>query len=233
MGRIKDLKSRYTSQKVKTSGEVQFETVVITFEQNFPAPTTINGNFVFSQNDLAFNNTSILTGQSDWVMSGYLRNILPFLLFEKQHIGIEADIIAGFIDVEELLPVKSENKEDNIRFNISPYLLLDFNCKVENLKYKKFEARRLSGDLKVKDRMIFAQNIDFNSMGGQLKFSGLVNASQENIVITSTSHWKNLAIDSVFYVFSNFNQDWLVRENLKGNAYADVMTDMTFSPESL
>jgi hypothetical protein len=109
--------------------------------------------------------------------------------------------------------------------------MLDFNCEVETLKYKRFEARTLSGDLKVKDSRIFAQNIEFNSMGGSLQFSGLVNASQENIVITSSSHWKNLAIDSVFYVFNNFNQDWLVAENLKGNAFADVITDMTFSPE--
>jgi hypothetical protein len=231
-GRFADLRSRYTSQRVETSGEVRFENVVLGFEQDFPAPTTINGNFVFTRNDLAINNTVIKTGQSEWITNGYFRNILPYLLFEDQFIGIEADIVASFINLEEFLPPNSSDEsDDQIRFGISPFLMLDFNCEVETLKYKRFEARTLSGDLKVKDSRIFAQNIEFNSMGGSLQFSGLVNASQENIVITSSSHWKNLAIDSVFYVFNNFNQDWLVAENLKGNAFADVITDMTFSPE--
>jgi hypothetical protein len=57
-GRFADLRSRYTSQRVETSGEVRFENVVLGFEQDFPAPTTINGNFVFTRNDLAIKNRS-------------------------------------------------------------------------------------------------------------------------------------------------------------------------------
>lgn len=230
-GRINDLKSRYTSQKVNTSGEVQFRDVVFNFKQNFPLPTRINGDFVFNRNDLAINNTSIHTGQSSWNMNGYFRNLLPFLLFENQHIGIEADVDATYIDIAEILPTPRDQEEESIQFSIHPNLLLNFNCEVDNLVYKRFESRNVSGDLKVKDSKIFAQNIDFEAMGGKLQFSGLVNASKENIVITSSSHWENLSIDSVFYVFNNFNQDWLVAENLEGSAFADVMTDMTFSPD--
>ena len=122
-------------------------------------------------------------------MNGYFRNILPFLLFDDQYLGIESP----FINIEEILPAQSEASNESIKFSIYPKLLLDFNCTVDKLKYRKFNGRRLTGDLKVKDSRIFAQNIEFEAMGGKLKFTGLVNASGENIIVSNSSHWENLA----------------------------------------
>jgi len=230
-GRLSDLKSKYTSQMVETSGDINFQNVTLNFQDGFPPQTTLDGNFVFNKNDLAINNTRIKSGSSEWQMNGFFRNILPYLLFQNQPIGIEADINADFININELLPGSQSNLTEDFAFTISPYLLLDFNCDVKKLVYRKFEARKLKGELRVKNQKAIARNIAFNSMGGRLIFSGIVDASKDYIQVSSSSQWNRLAIDSVFYVFNNFNQDWLVAENLKGRVNANVATELAFHPD--
>ncbi len=53
--------------------------------------------------------------------------------------------------------------------------------------------------------------------------SGSVNSKRKNLVETiSETTLNSINIDSIFYVFKNFNQDWLVDKNLKGQLDADI-----------
>jgi hypothetical protein len=45
----------------------------------------------------------------------------------------------------------------------------------------------------------------------------------------STFKLNGLAVDSIFYVFENFYQDFIEDRHLKGQAYADVTLDMTLN----
>jgi hypothetical protein len=66
-------------------------------------------------------------------------------------------------------------------------------------------------------------------MGGRISVSGSVNNKNPKLVETITeASLYNISIDSVFYVFNNFNQSWLIDKNLKGQVDADVNLYMTF-----
>jgi hypothetical protein len=65
-------------------------------------------------------------------------------------------------------------------------------------------------------------------MGGDLVLSGIVDATNRNAIdVVCTSHLNQIDIDSVFYVFENFDQDFIVDKHLKGDVSADVNFEMT------
>ena len=121
-------------------------------------------------------------------------------------------------------------KNREYEFKISRNINLNFNCDVKALRYKRFHATELRGDLLVKNEMAVSRNIKFNSMGGDMTFSGIVDAKNNKAIdVVSTFKLNGIHADSVFYVFENFDQSFIVDKHLKGQAYADVSLEFTLN----
>jgi hypothetical protein len=101
---------------------------------------------------------------------------------------------------------------------------------VQRLNYKRFTGQNLTGDLLVKNKVAVSRNIQVNAMGGALTLTGIVDANNPKAIdVMSTFKLNGLAVDSIFYVFENFYQDFIEDRHLKGQAYADVTLDMTLN----
>ncbi|ELR69761.1 hypothetical protein C900_04608 [Fulvivirga imtechensis AK7] len=231
-GYLKDLKTRAGSQKIKTSGEIDLENISLALT-DFPLPLeNLHGNLLFNNNDLALSDVSGELGKSDFLLNGFFKNIIAYLLFENEPVGIESDLKSNFIDLDELLAANSEENNDNTKysFKISPRLVLKFDCDVKRLKFRRFTPSNIKGDLKVKNQVALSDNITLNAMGGSIALGGLVDASKNDLVRVNTSfNLRNINIDSIFYVFENFNQTFLEGRHLKGKIYASVDAEMTFN----
>ncbi len=111
------------------------------------------------------------------------------------------------------------SKKPEYEFKISRNINLNFNCDVKALRYKRFHATELRGDLLVKNEMAVSRNIKFNSMGGDMTFSGIVDAKNNKAIdVVSTFKLNGIYADSVFYVFENFDQSFIMDKHLKGQA---------------
>lgn len=195
----------------------------------------LNGSLSLRKNDLGVSNLSGFVGQSDFRLNGYLKDAYKLLTVKDSPIKIQADLISRNIDFDELLKsnfasrdtLTGSNKKYN--FHISPTLELKFNCQIDHLKFRRFNGRTIKGQLLIDDRIAILRNISFSSMGGRIHVNGSVNNKLDNLVETTTdANLYNINIDSIFYVFKNFNQDWLVDKNLKGQIDADVDLYMNF-----
>jgi hypothetical protein len=101
---------------------------------------------------------------------------------------------------------------------------------VQSLRYKRFHASNLKGDLLVKNEMAVSRNIAFRSMGGDMTFSGIVDSKNKKAIdVVSSFRLNGIHIDSIFYVFENFQQDFIQDKHLKGQATADVNLEMTLN----
>ncbi len=227
-GKLDDLKSQSGTDRVEVSGDIDLNGIDLTFKNNPVALTGLGGNLVFNGHDLALNGVSGKLGKSDFQLQGFFRNILAYLFFDDQDLGIEADLKSDLIDLDELLSAQNGNPK-SYTFSISPKLFLSFDCDIKSLRFRRLEARNISGELKVKDQLAVGRNIRGSAMGGDLAISGMVNArNPDAISVDSDATLRNISIDQVFYVFENFSQEWLIDENLKGRVFADVSTEMTF-----
>jgi len=234
-GRIELLKKRATAQKVSTQGKVDLQNIGFTYGPDKIPLQNLHGNLQFSNNDLALSNVSGKLGNSDFTFNGFFKNIITFLLFENQPIGIETDLKSNYLDVDQLFAIgfgkPAAGADQRYEFSISRNINLNFNCDVRELRYKRFHANNLKGDLLVKNEMAVSRNITFDAMGGDITFSGIVDAKNKKAIdVVSTFRLNGIYVDSIFYVFENFKQDFIEDKHLKGQTTADVNLEMALNP---
>lgn len=230
-GEIGLLKKKSTAQRVRTNGSIELHNINFTYGKNNIPFKDINGSLQFNNNDLALSGVKGQFGKSDFLLNGFFKNIVTYLLFENQPIGIETDLKSNFLDLDQLFEIGfGQASSDDYHFSISPQIYLNFNCDVKAMKYKRFAPRKIKGDLLVKNQVAVSRNIEFNAMGGHLSLNGIVDAKNIHAIdVVSSFKLNGVYADSVFYVFDNFSQDFIQDKHLKGQASADVALEMTFN----
>ncbi len=233
-GKLSLLKTKSTAQKVSTQGTVELQNISLDYGKEKIPMHHLTGNLQFNNNDLALSNVSGTLGNSDFVLNGFFKNIITFVLFENQPIGIEADLQSRFIDLDQMFAItfgnSSEDANQEYTFSISKNVSLNFNCDIKALRYKKFRSTNLKGDLLVKNEMAVSRKFALQTMGGSLELSGIVDAkNQKAIDIVTTAKLNGIHVDSAFYVFENFQQDFIQDRHLKGQASADVTLELTMN----
>jgi len=226
-GNISDIKSLHTIDRVNAIGILKLDEVEMEFLHNYPPKTTITGDVSYKENDLNVNQALIRMGSSAWQMSGSFKNLLPYLVSPGQDLRIEANIIRGNLVLDEFL--KPSDRPSEFKFAISENLNVDVTARLDRLTFDRFSASQIQGSVKINNQMAFIKDLKFHSMGGNLNFNSLINTHENLIRINNSTHFEGINIDSVFYVYKNFNQEWLKSDNLKGRIDADILTDMVFS----
>jgi len=228
-GRLSYLKNKNTVDRVEINGDISLLDVSFKWKKSKLPFKKLNGTLLFNNNDLALNEVSGTLGKSDFQLNGFFKNIITYLLLDQKKFGIEADLRSDFIDLDELLASNDSQDKENYLFRIPENLFLTFNCDVGRVKFRRLDAKNVTGRLKVKDQLAVGKDIRANAMGGRLLINGIIDARQEDhISVNADANLNRIDIDSIFYVFENFDQDWLVDKNLKGQIYSDIVTEMAF-----
>lgn len=234
-GRLSWLKNKTTARQATTQGSVELQNIGLLYGMDEVPIRGLKGTLQFNNNDLAMSNVSAQFGNSDLMLNGFFKNIITFLLFEEQPIGIETDLTSNFLDLDQIFALSfgksNEGQQQEYEFSISRNLNLNFNCNVHALRYKRFKAQEIKGDLLIKNEMAVSRNIRLASMGGNMTFSGIVDAKNKKAIdVVSTFKLDGIYLDSIFYVFENFEQDFIKDQHLKGLTYADVNMEMVLKP---
>jgi hypothetical protein len=235
-GPVKYLKAANSMDKFKASGEVLIRDLNFNLAGNSLPFEDFNGHFMFNGRDLAISDFNGTIGNSDFQLNGFFRNIIAFLFSGNQPIGIEADLKAHNLDLDELLTGNAKARDKTVigkqsytSFEINPRLALIFDCNVDNLKFRRFRGRDIKGKLDISNQIAVGKQISFNTLGGSIEMNGRIDGRiSDHIRVFTKSSYKGIYIDSLFYVFENFRQDFLVDDHLKGQAYADIDTYMAF-----
>jgi uncharacterized protein involved in outer membrane biogenesis len=228
-GYLDDFKQASTATRINNSGEIILTNLAGIYE-DYPLPIReVNGRLMFNKNDIAINYLQGKIGDSDIELSGFFLNIIPYFLKNNQSLLIEAETISENINLNELLSGLSnaentiEKQEESFKFALSPKLKLDLTSHISTLEFKRFHARNISGKIKLANQILEAPQLGLESGGGKMTLSGNVNAKKGNeIRINTQANFKGLNIDSIFYTFENFQQDFLTDRHLKGKINAEV-----------
>ncbi len=235
-GPVNYLKSPNLVGKFKTSGEIFIDDLNFSLEKNSLPFNNFNGHLLFNGRDLAISDFKGVIGNSDFLLNGLFRNIIAFIFSKNQPIGIEADLQSKNIDLDELLTGNTKARDQTVvgkqsytSFEINPRLALTFNCKIDHLKFRRFRGSQIEGKLRISDQVAHGQHIKFETLGGKITMDGRVDGRQkERIKVYTKSSYQGIYLDSLFYVFENFGQDFLKDRHLKGQAFAEIDTYMTF-----
>ena len=230
-GKTNLLKKKSTAQQVSANGVIDMRQIDFQYGKQQVHFENLTGALQFTNNDLALSNVKGRLENSDFELNGFFKNIITFLLFENQPIGIETDLKSDFVDLDQLFEIGfGQQGSSDFKFSISPNLYLNFNCDVKSMHYKKFKPTHITGNLLIKNQMAVARNIKFKAMGGNLSLDGIADAKNNKAIdVISSFKVNGIHVDSAFYVFENFQQTFIEDKHLKGQASAEVEMEMVLN----
>lgn len=247
-GRLQDMRSSSLAhrQRTQSTGSLRIRDFDVRLKQ-YPLPfRQLSGTFDFRNNDVAISDFAGYVGHSHFRLNGFFRNAIAYVLSDTQPIEIEADLYSSLIDLDELLSGKfSESTADEraatqqdgpattgpqpYRFYLDPRLSLAFDCRVDRLKFRRFKGEQLRSRLDVDQQIARVRNLSVNAAGGTASASGTIYAQRpQRINVRATSQFDGIEADRLFYIFEDFQQDFLTARHLKGKLYADVDWLMNF-----
>ncbi len=235
-GRLADLNIPQRRNRFNADGEIDLENVSFMLHGERLPFNEFNGSFIFNKYDLAISDFTGRVGSSDFELNGFFKHVNSWLFSKSKKISMDADLHSKFLDFDELLKSNfasrdtTGQKEKKYRFRISPDLRIRFNCTVSKVKFRRFTGRDIRGDLRINDRLATFDNIRFSALGGKVQLGGSVSNKDDNRVeVITDARLEGIAIDSLFYVFNNFNQNWIVDRNLRGQITASLNTYLRFN----
>jgi hypothetical protein len=219
---------------VTTAGDLKITGMDVHIKNNILRFSNINGDFKFNNNDLIVNHFSGNVSNSDFELKGFFRNIVGYVLKDKQDIDVEATLSSKNINLDELLADKQENKvqQNKYKLKFSEHINVNLNSEIAQLKFRNFEAKDIKGIIKLKDKKLVVDPITLSTMNGSINTSGIVDGSDTSkLMVTCFSDVNRINISQMFQEFENFGQSTITHKNIKGVATFKIRFSSELSPE--
>ncbi len=233
-GKLADLKTNEGKKHIDASGEININNLSFNFHNKPFLFNDFNINAVFNKNDVSFNSFTGKIGKTDVALDGFFKNIIPYLLVPDEPLLIRANGKSTNVDLDELLTAtgaeltkteetKSNQPKEAYKLSVSPNLLLDINCDIEKLKFRKFKASDIRGNLQLDNGLISMNNMKITLAGSKIEASASLDTKvKEKMVFQTKTKLRNIDADSVFHLFEEFDQKFITSKNLKGKLNSDL-----------
>lgn len=180
----------------------------------------LNGQFAFTQNELEIQALRGYAGKGDFEIRGRIRNLIPFTLLENEKLYVHSALNSNFIDIQDWLS-SGESSEPYI-LKLPEKVIYRLDANINRLKLKRFDARKVSGAVILQNESLTFDSVKMDVAGGHIDINLDLNAqSKERIEWFTRGNMKNVFIDSLFYIFNNFNQDFIQQRHLEGQIDTD------------
>jgi len=217
-------KNPFQFNTIKISGILMLKNIEIQKDES-TLPININeGELVLNNNDIFAEELVAMIKSNRLIINGYFKNALAFILSDNQQLRIDAKIQSEKIDLNEFLKDNSaSNKKDTIyEFRLPSNIDFDLNLNISNLAFRRFKAKQIRGSLKLKNHKLIARNFSFHSMEGLIKANGVIDATNENLLVSCNAAAEDINITKLFFQFENFGQNYLSDQNIKGKTNANI-----------
>ncbi len=207
-----------------TTGRIKLKDINFTLYDDIKEYNDFNGMFYINNKDLAIRDFSGMVAENDFRMRGMLRNVLAYFFEENSRMVIDAAFFANNIKLDDLF-MDSDEEADTTSYNLKFSDRVDFYLKtnIKNLRFGKFKASNLSGNLIMRNKKFRANDLSLNSMNGKLYGSAYVDGTNDDFFIMgSNANLENVDVNQMFYQFGNFGQTAILDENLKGSLTANL-----------
>jgi len=237
-GSMREFKANPATAAVQSAGGLTLRGVQLRL-RDFTQPFTgLNGVFLLRRNDVAITNFTGRVGASDFQMSGVFKNGLGWLLLPRQQLLVEADLKSRQLNFDQLLSLRSSagtatsaaSAKNGYGFRFPANLALDVNVQAQRTRFRRFRGRDLQGTIRLQNQVLSAPSLSVAAAGGRASFRGTLDARKPDLLrLSSSTSCQQLPLDSLFYVFEDFGQQFITSRHLRGTLIASAESDMYFS----
>ncbi|HNS11428.1 MAG TPA: AsmA-like C-terminal region-containing protein [Bacteroidia bacterium] len=225
-GKVKDVQNYSVGQryKVQSSGTIELSNVSFVLKYNPLEYKNIQGKLTLQDNDLKVEALRGNISASDVQVTGLFKNFVNFIFIPEQSAEFNARLSSKLLDLDELLADKSSSSEDTsyiMKFN--PRLYSHLAVSIGNLKFRKFSASRLQGNILLNRQVISGKELTFAAMDGMIYMDATINASRkDSILMSCDARVASLDITELFTQLENFGQATMTDQNVKGKINAQI-----------
>ena len=159
-------------------------------------------------------------------LSGTLRNLMPYLLFDDQRLVIDAKGSSPRIDLAALIrsdAAASAQARDYV-LTLPASIELDLTAQVAELVFEEFKATGITGTIRMKDRVLRVTPMAFATASGTVIGGLELDASNpgQAYPLSINASLKNINLTQLFTEFQDFGQDFIGARHLSGLTHAQV-----------
>jgi hypothetical protein len=213
-GKLNELQNDFSGAANYSKGIAQVSNLQIQFKNDKNIWLLPQGKFELIGRDVKADSLRVKLGSSDAELSGELINFVPWMLKKDEKLAINASSKSNFISLDEIM--YSENNAGTSNFELPKSLSFQLNTFIKKLKLGKFEAADVAGKIYLKDQKIYSENLSFEGMDGDIALSGILDASNENILIKGSAKLVNIDVKRMMYEMNNFSQEEILDKHIKG-----------------
>lgn len=207
----------------KVKGEIQARNLRFGLKSDALDYHSIHADLLFNNNDVIINTFSGNASASDFDLSGYFRNVIPWLFLPDQRLFVDASLQSNNLNFNELLQHSVSESDTTYRLRLSENIDFRLGARVGRLAFRKFEAENVSGALSMRQQVFHASNISLNAMKGTINASGYINGKHPDYLIMGCDAViTDVDVYDLFYQMGNFGQQSIVYDNLRGRITADA-----------
>lgn len=167
-------------QRIKNNGSVSVTNFIFSSE-NIVNPIQINkADLTFNPGTVNLNSFDALTGKSDFSATGTIKNLLGFLLSDKElqgnfNVNSNTFAISDFMVEDETATDTSNKTSSNTEsLKIPKFLDCTITANVNTVIYDNLNLKNVKGQMRIKDQNANLSNITTDVFNGKLGISGNV-----------------------------------------------------------
>ncbi len=170
-------------------------------------------------------------------LNGRLNNLIPYLIFDDQHLVIQAQGSSPRIDMAALLRsdnATAEAPQDYI-LTLPATIELDLTARVEELVFEAFSATAINGTIHMKDRVLRVSPMSFKTASGEvagnLELDTRAKGKNASYPLVINATVQDIEMTQLFKEFQDFGQDFIGHRHLSGKTQATVAFNAPLSPD--
>jgi hypothetical protein len=198
--------------------------------------TQLNAEFALNGNDATVKGlTAQFQGQAI-ELSGTLRNLMPYLLFDDQRLLIEAQARSERLDLAALLLSDDQSASTGTDYSLTlPALIgIDLQARIAELVFEQFKATDISGTIRMHDQRLTIAPVSFNTASGavlgDLELDARGGAGAKAYPLSIHATFQDIDVKQLFAEFQDFGQDFIGHRHLSGRTRAQVALQAPLSP---
>ena len=222
--KLSDLKNG-DNNKINTFGEISFSEVNFNYKN---APINLkNGSLLFNNNNISANNFSATIKNSDFNFNGTIINFFPSLMHGKKEMIIDLNCNSKHLQVDSLLKYfitdddfANDKKSEPLQYRIN------VKADAQTLHFNQFKLEKFVGKVAYHNDIVTMPKVVFKEANGIIEVQAKIDfRNKENVKVQGIADFNSVDVKQLFTLFNNFDQDFIVANNLEGNLFLDVKTN--------
>lgn len=237
-GRYKDMLDSRRLNNVAMGGELHFRDIDLAYKgTHLRIP---DGRIKLQENLLQVEELQINVGESDLLISGQAKNILPVLLADSSNqqaarLLFNFGLLSKRLALNELrnfIPMFADSSSAGVDSSLqieaySQFLRGKIALRIEDFQYDFLMLKKLSGELHFSPKLLQIKGLKAQAMDGNIEINSEVKL-ENSPQLTAYADLKQVDIQRVFRECKNFGQHVLTNENIHGKLTSLIKVEAAF-----